>query len=142
MLLVGDEDGTFVREAVQLAGEYELATVRCDDVYSAVAELARDGDPQTVVAGTFRDLARENGTFFALARHRGVRCCCLLEPNAAEREMILAAVRLGVHPIGESGDLRAFLESWLAESRRRVLLDDTRMTEAELRALLGRPTDG
>jgi len=134
-----------VQEVVGLAGEYELATTRCDDIYSAAAELACHQDRFLGVAGTFRQLTRGKCDFFALARRHGVPCCCFLDRDSElERGKLLAAVRMGVRLAGELADVREFLEDRLAtegdgsaDSREKDFCGgEFRATDDELKALL------
>jgi hypothetical protein len=150
VIVVGDLHGDFVKEMVRLAGECDLAATRCDDVYSAAAELARHPDRFLMVTGTFRQLMRGKGDFFALARRNGVPCCCLLDRESdVERDKILAVVRMGVRLVGETAEIREFLEDRLdAEGCRSRNADEEdffgerfRTTEDELKALL-RETNG
>jgi hypothetical protein len=146
---VGDPCSEFVRTAVRLAHEYEVDTVRCDDVYSAVAVTVKAGGRPVLVVGSLRDLARENGRFFQIAAACATRCCCYLEKTtAADHSGILPALRAGAAVLGTTREIRGVLEAWLTGGRREaqgplgdLLADDLRTTEAELRALLGQGTD-
>jgi hypothetical protein len=117
--------------------------MRCDDVYAVVATTAGAGDRPTLVLGRIQDLSRENGRFFPLAAANGVCCCCLLDPSPAARQgLVYAALQAGTLVVAAVGEVRAILQDWLADGRRRPNLralpeDDLRATEAELSALLG-----
>jgi hypothetical protein len=145
VIVVGDGRNDVVQEMVRLAGEYELAATRCDDIYSAAAELARHRDRFLMVTGIFRQLTRGKCDFFALARRHGVPCCCLLDKESdVERDKIVAAVRMGVRLAGEMADIREFLESRLDAGADRsrdadekdFSSEEFRATEDELKALL------
>jgi len=151
VIVVGDRHNGFVKEMVCLAGEYELAVTPCDDVYSAVTELARHPDRSLLVIGQFRQLMRGKGDFLALAQRHGTHCCCLLdEESGMERDKILTAVRLGVRLAGEMADIREFLTGRLAAEGPRgpetneedLFREELRATEDELKALLRQETDG
>lgn len=148
VIVVGGRHDAFVVEAMQLAREYETKPVQCDDVYSAVAELAKT-DGCVAVIGLFGEMVRENSAFFRLVRRAGTPCCCLLnDDDAGERDEILRAVRLGVHLVGDIEPVRDLLEGCLAAGRCASSRDDglpsedDRATEAELEALLEQEPDG
>jgi len=151
VIVVGDRHGDFVRDMGDLAAEYGLGVTRCDDIYLAAAELARHPGQFLVAAGMFRRLIRGKGDFFALAQRNGVHCCCLLgEERHLERDIVLAAMRLGVRLAGDMADVRQFLSGRPAAERRPGPEVDTqdffgepfRATEDELKALLRQETDG
>lgn len=145
VIAVGDRRSGFMKDMARLAGEYDLAIAACDDVYSAVLELARDSGRCLIVAGTVRELVRRKSDFFALAKRKGVPCCCLLDRDSdVERDKILAAVRAGAYLAGEAADVRQFFEDQLAAERHRVangeqedlFSEPFRASEAEIKALL------
>ena len=151
MIVVGSRHSRFVMEAVRLAGEYDLAVIQCDDIYSAATELARRPDGFLVVVGEFRQLARGKGDFFSLAQRNGVHCCCLLDRETdVERDKILTVVRLGVRLAGEMADIRNFLDERLGAAGHRgagengedLFSEKFRATEDEIKALLGQESDG
>ena len=149
VVVVGQKCARFVAQALQLAEEYELEVIRCADVYSAVAELARAAGRCLMVIGALDELIREQGRLFALAEGAGVRCCCLLdEADSTERQQIVVAVRGGACLVGQVEELRGVFDSWLAAAGCRAkggdaefLDEDCRATEAEIRALLGQEKD-
>jgi len=127
-----------------VAAEYELAVARCDDVYSAVAELACRRRCALVV-GRLAELTKENGQFFHVAARNEARCAVLLE--AAERRSVLTAVRAGAWLMDSADELGAVVETWLTgpghpPSLSRPAREEFRATEAELDALLGQDVDG
>lgn len=150
VIVVGDPCSEFVRRMVRRACEREVETVRCDDAYAAVAEMAGLTGRRALIVGTMRELARENGRFFEIAAADAIPCCCLLDPCAATgRDGILTASRAGATVIGDLREAEEVLTEWLAGDGRRpgrltpqdLLDDDLRATEAELSALLGPQTD-
>lgn len=148
ILVIGDRDSRFVQEAARLARRHGLGVTSCEDVYSAAAELALSSGQFVAVAGLLRHLATGKGDFMALASRRGVPCCCLLDANrSADRRGLAAAVRRGVHVIGEPAEMREFLEDRLGAAGRSpgdedaLSAEDYRATEAEIDALLGQETD-
>ena len=134
VVVVGDPGSEFVQTAVSLARAARIDTVLRDDVYAAVAQIAKPADRRILIVGTIRRLAEENGSFFRIAATHAVRCCCLLdEAGPAERagdsrrdpshwgtrtQDLLAAVRAGATVLSSVQDLRDILEEWLATARR------------------------
>jgi hypothetical protein len=145
VIVVGDPGSELVREMVRLAREYEVEAVPCDDVYAAVAQAARSAARRVMIVGTVRELTREESRLFPVAAANAVRCCCLIERGAmVGRAALLSALRAGAAIAGETREVRAVLEDWLAGRRpdpRNVFDDDVRATPAELSALLGHETD-
>jgi len=150
MVVVGDPCSDLVRTVVRLAREWRVEIARCEDVYSAVAAAARAPDRRVLIVGTMREMAREQGRFFQIAGANGQRCCCLVDrDSAADPGPVLVAVRSGARLTADVQEVKAILEDWLAGGRPRprhsdlsdLMEDDLRATEAELIALLGRPSD-
>ena len=98
LMAVGGSRDRLTGEALRLAAEYEVEGARCDDIYSAVAELARGRRCCTLVVGPLRELARDDGHFFRVAARNGARCAVLLEqPGPNDRRMVLAPVCRAFH---------------------------------------------
>lgn len=148
LMAVGGSRDKLAVETLHLAAEYEVEGARCDDIYSAVAELARSHRCCTLVVGALRELAREEGRFYRVAARNGARCAVLLEqPGPDDRRMVLTAVRAGATIIDALDGLRGAVEAWLAgpgcgPDMSRLSADEYRATEAELDALLGQEADG
>ncbi len=130
------------------AADSEVEAVRCDDVYTAVAELALSRGRCILVVGRLGELARERYRFFAIAARNNARCCALAGAGAAaERSVILAAIRAGVSVVGTVDEIKGVFDAWLAgggcdSSDAVVHLDEEyRATDAELNALLGHEGD-
>jgi hypothetical protein len=150
MVVVGDARDDFVRQALYLAREYDVDVTRCDDVYSAVVELAALADRRVLVAGRFREMAKEGGRFFTLTAQAGGRCCCLLGRDVgAGLGSVLVAVRTGALIVTHVKEIEPILADWLARricrsgglGTRGLVGEEFRATEAELNALLGRGAD-
>jgi hypothetical protein len=137
-----------VTEVTRLAAEYEVDVTLSDDVYAAVAELARSASPCALVIGPLRELAKENGRLFRVAVRNGARCCVWLDAESpGERTEVLSLVRAGVSVVEKIEEVRGTIEDWLTRTGRR--LGPTRAadeewlaSEAELNALLGQEADG
>jgi len=147
-LVVGgrSRDG-LVAELRRITVDYQVSVVRCESVYTATAELVRKGARTALVIGTLRELAAEQGRFFALATRNRARCCAVLDrTETAQPETLLAAVRGGAAVVANVADVRSVLDGWLGEGASRpgglALADEEyRATEAELKALLGQESD-
>ena len=149
VIVVDGPRDDLVAPALRLTSEYDVEITRCDDIYSAVAELAAPGKSGILLVGQLRDMARENGRLFALAERNQARCCCVVEPNrpAAEADMV-AAIRGRVSLVVRPEEIERVVREWLAWSGCRgrstacnLADDEFRATEAELRALLERDVD-
>ena len=146
VIVVGDPDSEFAREMVRLTREHGVEPVPCHDVYAAVAETAGTSGRRTLILGRMRELSRENGRLFPLAAANAACCCCLLDAGmTAGQGMVFAALKAGAAVVGETQEVRAALQDWLASGKHRprradlgdLQEDDLRATEAELSALLG-----
>ena len=143
----GSRDG-LVAQALRLASEHEVEIAQCDDVYSAVAEMATSRG-SVLLVGRLDEMAREKGRLFALAARHKAQCCCVLEPErCAEAAGVLAAVAGGVSLVARAEEVGRVLKDWLTWNRCRskpagstFIEDEFRATEAELNALLGRDSD-
>jgi len=148
-LVVGGKsrDG-LVTELRRITGDYQVSLVRCDSVYTAVAELARTTSRTVLVIGSLRELAMEKGRFFALAARNRARCCAVLdERETADPGALLAAVRGGAAVVDRGAEIRGVMECWLGGGGRHgegpaLANEEYRATEAELKALLGQEADG
>jgi hypothetical protein len=150
IVVVGDARDDFVAQILHLAREYEVDVTQCDDVYAAVVGLAANDARCVLVAGRFREMARENGRFFTLVARTGTRCCCLLDQEAfVGHSSALAAMRTGVSLVTAVDEIEPILADRLARRVCRsggfgnqLLVDEElRATEAELNALLGHEAD-
>jgi hypothetical protein len=148
LIAVGGEHDGLAKHVYRVAAEYELPTVRCDDIYTAVADLAAERDHCALVVGPLRELAREGGHFFRVAARNRARCAVLLGPRGADgRDDVLMAVRAGAWVIDRVDELLGVVETWLARpvhspAGPRLVSEEFRATEAELDALLGQEADG
>lgn len=137
-----------VAEVKRIAGEFEVDVTLCDDVYGAVAELARATRSGALVVGQLRELARENSRFFRVAARNGARCCAWLDDeDALARRMVLHVVRAGVTVIDTLEEIEGMIEIWLARTGGHLggpgaSDQQWRASEAELNALLGQEADG
>jgi len=132
VVVVGDPRGELVQTTMRLAREGEIDAVACDNVYGAVAQIAKAAGRRVLAVGTMQELARENGAFFRIAAAHAVQCCCLLDRTgpagregnrapqceiahlATRTQDLLAALGAGVTILGAVPDVRSVLKEWLA----------------------------
>lgn len=134
VVVVGDPGSELAQTAASLARAARIDAVACDDVYAAVAQIAKAACRRILIAGPIQDLAKEKGSFFRIAAARAIRCCCLLDkpfPTGREgnpqhnplhlgtrTQDLLAAVHAGATVLSDVQDLRDIFEEWLATARR------------------------
>ena len=149
-IIVGSSSDGFVRYAADLLTDYEVDFVRCEDVYSAVSELAANRNGNVLVIGRFEQLSREGGRFFQKVSENGLACCCLAEWNfARKRKQILAAIETGAFIINEPAEIAEVVTKLLGSSSISLpekkennkasafIKDEFLTTKAEIDALLG-----
>ena len=158
VVTVGGQSSGLAQTTVQLAREGQIDVVPCDNVYAAVAALARAAGRPILVVGEMEELARENNAFFRLLAARAVRCCCLLDRvRPTGHAGLRAALGAGATILADVRDVRGVLQEWLAaagshgtprvtrnaaHARGRAdasgdpAYEDLRATEEELSALL------
>ena len=147
LVVGGRSRDRLVAELRRITVDYQMRVVRCESVYTATAELVREGAQPALVIGSLRELAAEQGRFFALATRNRARCCAVLDrTEPAKPDTLLVAVRGGAAVVADVADVRSVIDGWLGEGARRpdglVLADEEyRATEAELKALLGQESD-
>jgi len=149
VILVGGLADEFIRQAKNILERLSVEFVLCDNVYSAVGDLAKRESPNTLIVGRIGLLGKEQGRFFHIAGVKGYRCCCLADRGLVGRQkLILKAIESGAYLIEKSADIEEVLMKLLAgdkvcssgekENRRAsgFLKDEFLTTKAELDALL------
>lgn len=145
MVVIGTASAQFVQDSFRLADEYEVAFVRCDDVYSAVAEVAGRPKRSCLIVGTAAELAREQGRFFSIAAAHAAHCASVTDHlDTMQQRTLVEAARAGASIVTGIDDLRAVVEDWLVRStcdssQRQeddLLSPAFQATDEELRALL------
>ena len=84
-VVVGGYSDRFVQQMLGIFSDYEIETVHCENVYSAVGRLAANNRSSILVVGRFGQLDKEQGRFFQMADEKGLVCCCLAEGGSAEK---------------------------------------------------------
>lgn len=152
-VIVGSTADEFVRQMKKLLGDYEVNSVLCEDIYSAVGVLAKSRNENVLVVGRFEQLGKEQGRFFHIASENGCICCCLVKPNSAQgrnpSQAELAALATGTFIVNEPAKVEEVLSNLLAGGSGQLLnkkengsgsiliRDEFLTTEAERDALLG-----
>ena len=149
VILVGALEDKFVRQTINLLDRLSVEFVLCDNVYSAVGDLAKRESPNVLIIGRIGLLSKEQGRFFHIARVKGYGCCCLVGRDLVSRQkLILKAIESGAYLIDKLAEIEEVLVKCRAgddirysgekENRRAsgFRKDEFRTTKAELDALL------
>jgi len=148
-MVVGSSTDRLIGHTVNLLDEFEIDFIECDDVYSAVCELARNAhEPNIFIIGRFEQLNRENGRFFDIARRYSHSCCCLVG-SSSKYERLLELMQSGIFVASEPQQIRRLLSNLLLTGYRRPLTKKAAVkaaafnrekfaaTKAELEVLFG-----
>jgi len=149
VILVGGLADEFVRQAKNILDRRGIEFVLCDNVYSAVADLAKKESRNVLIIGRVGLLSTEQGRFFQIARVKGYRCCCLVDRDLLRRQkLILDAIEAGAYIIDKPAKIEQVLmklqvggkvcSSGVKENRKAsgFLKNEFLTTKAELDALL------
>ncbi len=149
VILVGGLADGFVRQAKNILEHLGVEFVLCDNVYSAVGDLAKMESQNVLIIGRLGLLSKEQGRFFHIARVKGYRCCCLADKALVSRQkLILEAIESGAYLIDNPPEIEQVLMKLLTGARIRFsaekenrrasgfLKDEFLTTKAELDALL------
>lgn len=93
-VLIGGLNDEYVRFSAGILAEYEIQSVFCENVYSAVALLAKNGAEKVLVVGKLSELSRENARLFDISRRYGYICCCLADKQVEEEIAVSAGCYL------------------------------------------------
>jgi hypothetical protein len=149
LMFVGGSTDELIGHATNLFNQHDVDFICCDDVYSAVGELAKSKRPNVLIAGRIGQLSKEQGRFFHIVREKGYRCCCLVDRNMIRpKELVLTAIETGAFVINEPAEIEDVVMKLLSGNgeyapgkkggRRRThfFKDEFLTTRAELDALL------
>ncbi|MHC4172778.1 MAG: hypothetical protein ACYST5_07540 [Planctomycetota bacterium] len=150
VIVVGSSADQFVRHTINLLGDCGIKFVLCDDVYSAVGELAKTETENALVVGRLGQLSPEQGRLFHMACEKGYTCCCLADVDLVrKRKQIFTAIETGAFIINEPAEIREVVTKLLAGSGNcspgkkgndratATIKAEFLTTKAELDALLG-----
>ncbi len=154
VILVGGLADDFVRQSRNLLERRGVEFVLCDNVYSAVGDLAKRENRNVLIIGRIGLLSKEQGRFFHIAHVKDYRICCLVDRDLVCRQkLILQAIESGAYLIDKPSEIEQVLMKVLTggkvcfsgekENRRAsgFLKDEFLTTKAELDALLEVPSD-
>ena len=117
-IVVGGSSDEFVRSVLNLLDSYGLDITRCPDVYSSVPKLREA--PGGVVVGLFKELCKEDGRFFDIARACGFSCCCFVDEGfAGNRRELVKAMERGVFIVTEVEGIEEVLSGLSGRSNAR-----------------------
>ncbi len=117
VIVVGNSADEFVRHTINLLGDCGVEFVLCNDVYSAVGELAKSESRNVLVIGRLGQLSREQGRLFHMACENGYACCCLADADLVrKRKQIFAAIETGAFVINEPAKIREVVTKLLTGS--------------------------
>ena len=149
VILIGGLEDEFVRQTKNILERLGVESVLCDNVYSAVGDLAKRESRDVLIIGRIGLLSKEQGRFFHIARVKGYRCCCIVDRDLVrKRKLILDAIESGAYLIDKPAEIEEVLMKFQAgdkiclsgekENRRAsgFLKDEFLTTKAELDALL------
>jgi hypothetical protein len=150
VIVVGSSADEFISHTMRVLGNHSVEFVLCDDVYSAVGELARSESRNTLVIGRLGQLSREQGRLFHMACENGYTCCCLADADLVrKRKQILTAIETGAFVINEPAEIGQVVTKLLAggadcslgkkakDQATACIRTEFLTTKAELDALLG-----
>lgn len=149
-IVLGSVEDDFVRESMGLLAEGGVEFILCEDVYSAVATLAKnDIAENALIIGRVEQLSREEGYLFQKLQGSNLVCCCFADGNLVRRQkQILSAMEAGAFVIDDPAGMRELIAKFSAGSLARssseiknkslsAFDDEFIITKAETDALLG-----
>jgi len=114
--VVGARGDDFVGQAKAVLDDFEVEYSLCEDIYSAVALLAKM-PAGVVVLGRFEQLNREGARFFEMLREQGHICCCYADTVATfRRKGIFEAARAGAMVLQKPSQVEQVVSKMLAGS--------------------------
>jgi hypothetical protein len=143
VIVVGDSGDRVMLGILDVLEGYNVEPVKCEDIYSATAILAKSGRRgRSLVIGRIGKLSREKGRFLEKISENENFCCCI-----SARDQVPAAKSAHVFYISEPSQIREPIENWmsanrsvaLAEKKQRGSFDRSEFaaSNAEIEALLG-----
>lgn len=118
VIVVGDLADELVHHTTDLLDKYGVEYALCDEVYSAIGELAKSKGPNVLVVGRFGQLSKEQGRFFHIANEKGYRCCCLVDKELVRNQkQILTALESGAFIINKPAEIEEVVVKLLAGNR-------------------------
>jgi hypothetical protein len=149
VILVGGLKDEFVRQTKNILERLAIEFVLCDNIYSAVGDLAKRESRNVLIIGRIGLLNKEQGRFFHISRVKGYRCCCIVDRDLVrKRKLILDVIESGAYLIDKPAEIEEVLMKLLTGGKIRLsgerenrrasdfLKDEFLTTKAELEALL------
>lgn len=147
-IVVGSSSDDFAAYATRVLGEYDIDYVRCDDVYSAAAQLAKCKHGNILVTGQLGRLIKEQGRLVEKISEKGMVCCCLEQNCQAKSRQIEQVKKTGAFVIKKAVQLEEVITKLLERdpafsSEKKIISKATAFngnefacTKAEINALL------
>ena len=148
-IVVGSYSDRFVQQTLNIFSDYEIETVHCENIYSAVSRLAANNHGNVLVVGRFGQLDKEQGRFFRMAGEKGLVCCCLADGNLTARDRRTSAAKENIIFVNEPMEIeeriiKLFSDDVVLRSEKKKNKEapafnrnDFLATKAELDALFG-----
>ncbi len=143
VIVVGDSADRLILGILDVLGGYNIEPVKCEDIYSATAVLAKCGHRYgNLVIGRIGKLSRDKGRFLEKISENENFCCCISASDQAP-----ATKSAHVFYISEPAQIREFIDNWISENQSAALGQESgrrsfdkgefAATKAEIEALLG-----
>jgi len=149
-IVLGSVADDFVRHAMDLLDEGGVEFTLCEDVYSAVAMLAKNDEAgNALIIGRVEQLSREEGYLFKKLQGSNLVCCCFADGNLVRKQrQILSAIQAGAFVINDPARMRELIAKFsrgdwacsaseIKDKSSSALDDEFIITKAEMDALLG-----
>lgn len=150
VIVLGSVADDFVRHTMDSLAEGGVEFIVCEDVYSAVATLAKNDIAENVlIIGRVEQLSKEGGYLFQKLQGSNLVCCCFAAGNLVRRQkQILSAMEAGAFVIDDPAGMRELIakfssgglacsSSEIKDESLSAFDDEFIVTEAEMDALLG-----
>ncbi len=143
VIVVGESTDRLILGILDVLEGYNIDPVKCEDIYSATAILAKSGHPRGhFVIGRIGKLSRDKGRFLEKISENENFCCCI---SAGDQVPVTKSAC--VFCISEPAQARELIENWISENqcvalgqesqRRSFDKGEFAATKAEIEALLG-----
>ena len=114
-ILIGGLSDKFVRQTKIILESLAVEFVLCDNIYSAIGDLAKIDNQDVLIIARVGLLSKEQGRFFHIARAKGCRICCLADRELLRRQkLILKAIESGAYLIDKPAEIEEVVMKLLA----------------------------
>lgn len=114
IFVVGNSVKNIVSDVIKSLKAHKIDIEVCDDIYTLIGRSAKSEIKSLLVIGSLRQLAKEQGRFFKIARNNGLACCCVINGGKGYRaEEILSAIKAGAFVVSKPSDVVDAIEKLL-----------------------------